>query len=387
MGEHMTDKTLEIIEEIDGDEQTGVELERQMDDAEGSDVIRPWDPTTIRVDTKPYSLRNIVDMVKEGDLELAPDFQRKKVWGPVQKSRLIESILLRIPLPAFYFSSDEQGLLQVVDGLQRLSTINDFVNGRFVLNGLEYLQKDVGGKRFDTLPAIWSRRVYSTQIIANVVDPQTPDQVKFDIFKRINTGGSPLNAQEIRHCMSKKRSRDFIHRLVSRPEFRLATSEKLQDHPRMVDREVVLRFAAFRWNRAEYSKYDTLDSFLTDLTKQIDSGKINDNQLQKLEDGFVKAMKNAWLLFEAHAFRKWDKFSDRLNPFNRALFDTWSVLLADYEWEQLKPFKEVIVSSSRQLMSNNIAFLNAITTSTNMTSRIDYRFSAIDAILKEHVHQ
>jgi hypothetical protein len=326
-------------------------------------------------------------MVKEGDLELAPDFQRKKVWGPVQKSRLIESILLRIPLPAFYFSSDEQGLLQVVDGLQRLSTINDFVNGRFVLNGLEYLQKDVGGKRFDTLPAIWSRRVYSTQIIANVVDPQTPDQVKFDIFKRINTGGSPLNAQEIRHCMSKKRSRDFIHRLVSRPEFRLATSEKLQDHPRMVDREVVLRFAAFRWNRAEYSKYDTLDSFLTDLTKQIDSGKINDNQLQKLEDGFVKAMKNAWLLFEAHAFRKWDKFSDRLNPFNRALFDTWSVLLADYEWEQLKPFKEVIVSSSRQLMSNNIAFLNAITTSTNMTSRIDYRFSAIDAILKEHVHQ
>jgi uncharacterized protein with ParB-like and HNH nuclease domain len=135
-------------------------------------------------------------MVKEGDLELAPDFQRKKVWGPVQKSRLIESILLRIPLPAFYFSSDEQGLLQVVDGLQRLSTINDFVNGKFVLNGLEYLQKDVGGKRFETLPANWSRRVYSTQIIANVVDPQTPDQVKFDIFKRINTGGSPLNAQE-----------------------------------------------------------------------------------------------------------------------------------------------------------------------------------------------
>jgi hypothetical protein len=383
----MTDKQLEIIEEIDGDEQTGVELERQIDNAEGSNVIRPWDPTTIRVDTKPYSLRNIVDMVKEGDLELAPDFQRKKVWGPVQKSRLIESILLRIPLPAFYFSSDEQGLLQVVDGLQRLSTINDFVNGKFVLNGLEYLQKDVGGKRFETLPANWSRRVYSTQIIANVVDPQTPDQVKFDIFKRINTGGSPLNAQEIRHCMSKKRSREFIHRLVSRPEFQLATSEKLRDHPRMVDREVVLRFAAFRWNRAEYSKYDTLDLFLTDLTKQIDLEKISDTQLKALEDDFVRAMRNAWRLFEAYAFRKWDKFSNRMNPFNRALFDTWSVLLADYEWERLEPYKGLIVSSSRQLMSHNFAFLNAITTSTNMTSRIDDRFVAIDSILKEHVPQ
>jgi len=383
----MTDKKLEIIEEIDGDEQTGVELERHVDDAEESDVIRPWDPTTIRVDTKPYSLRNIVDMIKEGDLELAPDFQRKKVWGPVQKSRLVESILLRIPLPAFYFSSDEQGLLQVVDGLQRLSTINDFVTGKFVLNGLEYLQTEVSGKKFDKLPAIWSRRVYSTQIIANVVDPQTPDQVKFDIFKRINTGGSPLNAQEIRHCMSKKKSRDFIQRLVSCREFQSATSSKLKDHPRMVDREVVLRFAAFRWNRAEYGKFDTLDSFLTDITKQIDSGQISDQQLSKLEEDFVRAMQNASKLFGDHAFRKWDKHTDRLNPFNRALFDTWGVLLADYDWEQLKDQRSDIVSSSRQLMTNNFAFLNAITTSTNMTSRIDDRFSAIDTILKEHVAQ
>lgn len=381
----MTDKALEIIEEIDGDEQTGVELERHIDESEESDVIQPWDPTTIRVDTKPYSLRNIVDMIEEGDLELAPDFQRKKVWGPVQKSRLIESILLRIPLPAFYFSSDEQGLLQVVDGLQRLSTINDFVTGKFVLNGLEYLQKEVGGRKFDKLPAIWSRRIYSTQIIANVVDPQTPDQVKFDIFKRINTGGSPLNAQEIRHCMSKKESRDFIHRLVSRQEFQLATSEKLKDHPRMVDREVVLRFVAFRWNRNAYGKFDTLDSFLTDIARQIDAGKISETQLEQLEVDFVRAMENARKLFGDHAFRKWDSLSDRLNPFNRALFDTWSVLLADYEWSQLKDCKAEIVANARELMTKNFAFINAITTSTNMASRIDDRFSAIDTILKECV--
>ncbi len=383
----MTDNKLEIIEEIDGDEQTGVELERHIDETEESDVIRPWDPTTIRVDTKPYSLRNIVDMIHEGDLELAPDFQRKKVWGPVQKSRLIESILLRIPLPAFYFSSDDQGLMQVVDGLQRLSTINDFVTGKFVLNGLEYLQKDVGGRKFDKLSAIWSRRVYSTQIIANVVDPQTPDQVKFDIFKRINTGGSPLNAQEIRHCMSKKKSREFIQRLVSCKEFQWATSEKLRDHPRMVDREVVLRFVAFRWNREDYGKFDTLDSFLTDITKQIDTGTISELDLLRLESDFVRAMQNAWQLFGNHAFRKWDKYLDRLNPFNRALFDTWSVLLADFKWEQLIANKDQIVASARELMTTNFAFLNAITTSTNMSSRIDDRFSAVDTILKEQVVQ
>jgi len=379
----MTDEIFEIIEEIDGDEQTGVELERHAEETEESDVIRPWDPTTIRVDSKTYSLRNIVDMIKEESLELAPDFQRKKVWGSVQKSRLIESILLRIPLPAFYFSSDEQGMLQVVDGLQRLSTINDFVTGKFVLNGLEYLQSEVGRKKFDQLPAIWSRRVYSTQIIANVVDPQTPDQVKFDIFKRINTGGSPLTAQEIRHCMSKKKSRDFIQRLVSRKEFQSATGEKLKDHPRMVDREVVLRFVAFRSNREQYDNFDTLDSFLTDITKQIDSGMLSEEQLQQLETDFARAMENSFKLFGDHAFRKWDKHTERLNPFNRALFDTWSVLLADYQWEQLKHHKVDIVARARQLMTSDFSFLNAITTSTNAASRINVRFSAIKKILQE----
>ncbi len=371
---------LDIIEELDGDERTGVEMERQGEEV---DVVRPWDPTAIRVDPKTYSLRNIVDMIRDNDLELAPDFQRKKVWGPIQKSRLIESILIRIPLPAFYFSSDEGGLMQVVDGLQRLSTVNDFVNGKFSLKGLEYLQKEIDGKRFKDLPALWSRRIYSTQITANVVDPQTPDQVKFDIFKRINTGGSPLNAQEIRHCMSKKRSRDFIQRLVSTAEFQDATNGKLKDHPRMVDREVVLRFVAFRLFRKQYGTFDTLDSFLTHTTKQIDLGKLDDESLEELERDFVRSMKNAKNLFGDRAFRKWDKTTERMNPFNRALFDSWSVLLADFEWSHLKDNKDAIVKSSCELVRNSYAFLNAITTSTNMESRIDTRFLAVDSILQE----
>jgi hypothetical protein len=384
----MNDKKIEIIEELDGDEQTGVELEREAEENEERDVVRPWDPTMIRVDPKTYSMRNIIDMINENELELAPGFQRKKVWKDVQKSRLIESILLRIPLPAFYFSSDDGGLLQVVDGLQRLSTVYDFVAGKFALDGLEYLQKDLGRKRFKELPPLWSRRINSTQISANVVDPQTPDQVKFDIFKRINTGGSPLNAQEIRHCMSKKASRDFIHRLVSLKEFQAATDHKLLDHPRMVDREVVLRFVAFRVNRKRYGIFDTLDSFLTHVTKQIDSGEIDAKQLDVIESDFNRSMRNARNLFGGHAFRKWPTYDDiRVNPFNRSLFDAWSVLLADFEWDQLKDAKTSIVAKSRELMTINFGFLSAISTSTNLTSRIDMRFKQVESILKEFAIQ
>ena len=98
-------------------------------------------------------------MIDENELELAPDFQRNKVWGHIQKSRLIESVLLRIPLPAFYFSADDEGFLQVVDGLQRLSTVHDFVNNEFRLSGLEYLQSEAGGKIFSELSSLWTRRI------------------------------------------------------------------------------------------------------------------------------------------------------------------------------------------------------------------------------------
>ena len=95
----------------------------------------------------------------------------------------------------------------MVDGLQRLSTLHTFVRGKsFPLKGLEYLE-DAEGSRFSDLAIQWQRRINNTQLVINVIDPATPPDVMYDIFKRINTGGTPLNAQEIRHCMSKPRGR------------------------------------------------------------------------------------------------------------------------------------------------------------------------------------
>lgn len=376
-----------IVEERDGYEGTGVELERIDESSDEIDIERPWDPTKIRVDPKFYSLRQIVDMVDEGDLELAPDFQRKKVWGPIQRSRLIESILIRIPLPAFYFSADDDGLLQVVDGLQRLSTVHDFVKNRFRLTGLEYLEGELKGKCFEELSSLWVRRINSTQITANVVDPQTPDQVKFDIFRRINTGGSPLNSQEIRHCMSKAPSRKFLHDLAASTAFLKATNSKLKNHARMVDREVVLRYTAFRLALKEYPRFDTLDSFLTEITRRIDKGEIDSEQLEVVAEDFERSMQNARKLFGRHAFRKWDKYTERLNPFNRALFDSWSVVLADYDWEDIKPHKDDIVDSARQMMTSDFEFIDSITTSTNTRKRIGTRFLKVNDILEDFVEQ
>ena len=167
--------------------------EVEPDDEDFRDIDDPWDPEDIRVSTRNFSLRNMIDMIAERGLDLAPDFQRLHVWNPVQKVRLIESVLLQIPLPAFYFAEDASGVMQVVDGVQRLTAINDFVTGDpkrgggFPLVGLEYLS-DVKGNRFRDLPAVWKRRIHNTQIVAHVIEPSTPSAVMYDIFRRNQHG-------------------------------------------------------------------------------------------------------------------------------------------------------------------------------------------------------
>lgn len=376
-----------ITEEHFLDTGTGVEAETEAEDGP-PEIARPWDPEQIRVNTKQFSLRNALDMIEDGSLELAPDFQRGRVWKPRQKSRLIESVLLQIPLPAFYFAEDTDGLMRVVDGLQRLSTIHDFVRGGdergFELKGLEYLQGAVENKRFEDLPAPWKRRIHNTQIVANVIDPTTPSDVMYDIFKRINTGGTPLNAQEIRHCMSKDRSRTILRRMTSTAEFNAATNN-LGGHIRMNDREMALRFAAFWLMGTDgYAQYAAMDPFLQRTTTMLDNEKdVTEARVEDLVAAFRKAMVNARLVFAEQAFRKWPLESSGRNPINRALFEAWSIILARYEAGDLERRREAIVNAARFLMTNDYQYLEAITSSTGDVRRVMLRFDVTAKIAEE----
>ncbi len=374
-----------IREEYEDSEPTGVELEQT--DADDREEKEPWDPDLIRVDPKMFSLRHIMDMIDDQDLDLAPGFQRRLVWGNRERSRLIESLLLRIPLPAFYFDTADEGLMQVVDGLQRLSTIHRFVRKEgFALEQLEYLQGDVGGMRYADLASHWKRRINGTQIFVNVIDPQTPPPVKFNIFKRINTGGKPLNPQEIRHAMSGKTARAFLMELAEMQAFRDATAHVLDHHKRMADREIVLRFCAFRMFRTmeEYSRHETFDIFLTDANIKLDAAP--EEMRDTLRDEFKRAMQNASNIFGEHAFRKWPKGnSGRKNPINRALFESWAVALADCEWRKLEPARERIVEQARTVMTDDEDYLRSVSSGTGDVSNVHKRFSTARAIIRSSV--
>ena len=311
-----------------------------------------------------------------------PQISNDSTFGDqYSKVQLIESVLLQIPLPAFYFAKDATGLMQVVDGVQRLSTINDFVTGDprrgggFPLVGLEYLS-DVKGKRFNDLPAVWKRRIHNTQIVAHVIEPTTPAAVMYDIFRRINTGGTPLRAQEIRHCVSKQRSRAFLKELASTTTFENATNGKLQNHRRMVDRELALRFVAFWCCGPEgYFRNDSLESFLLRVTRSLDDEReIGDLALVDIRNAFERGLTLAYEVFGEYAFRKWPTGLDRLAPINRALFETWTVELARVDQAVVRENAEKIRDLARQGMASDTKYIRSISSATGDVRSVQGRF-------------
>lgn len=374
----------EYRRETFNDEVTDIEKE---DLGDASLEAKPWDPTKIRITTKPFSLRQIVDMIRDGDIDLAPDFQRMYVWTSQQRSRLVESILLGIPLPAFYFNQDVSGAMQVVDGVQRLTTIKLFVEGE-PLSGLEYLHA-LEGRWYSDLDPAQRRRFQQTQIFVHVIEPQTPDEVKFDVFRRINTGGSPLTAQEIRHCMSRTRSRDFLKRLARMRSFHEATAHAFRDERRMTDREAALRFCAYRSLETieDYRDFQRVDTFLLDFIRRVDGThrvkpQITDHELLHLEAGFERAMLNAVTVFGNAAFRKYAIGAKRRGPFNRALFESWAVALADIEPARLEPHKDAVFQGARRLFENS-TYRDAISQGTGDYSKVKLRFHAAVNVIAE----
>lgn len=371
----------ELRREIIENQETDVEAEETVEEGPRR---TPWDPKKIRVSTKPWSLRQAVDDIREGTIDVAPDFQRASVWTPQKRSRLIESILLGIPLPALYFSADVEGRMQVVDGVQRLTAINDFATGDFRLSSLEYLL-ELNGKDFNGLDASLRRRFHQTQIFVNVIEPETPVEVKFNIFKRINTGGEPLQPQEIRHALSGKRSREILKRMANSEAFHRATAGAFRSDPRMSARELALRFIAFRIDPElkDYERAESVDDYLMAVTRKLDDpAALPHEQVAALEQQFERAMVAAASLFNEHAFRKWPQGNDRRTPLNRALFESWSVALADQELEQISARKAEIVRAVREAFSSDREYLASVTLATSDLARVRRRLATARRILE-----
>lgn len=373
-------------EQKDRKELEKLQLEFSVENDTDDDKIvmdNPFNPRDIDIKTKTMSMDNIIKRLKENEIDLAPDFQRNmNLWDDEKQSRLIESLLIKFPLPAFYFDGSDDNKWLVVDGLQRLSAIKNFVVDQTLrLTGLEFLEK-LNGHTFAELPRTFQRQIEEAEIISYVINPGTPEDVKFNIFKRINTGGLVLEPQEIRHALNQGIPARFVAELAQLDEFKRATGYVISSK-RMLDREFVTRFISFYINDPNDYKPD-LDTFMTKSMGQIKY--ISEKERDEIKRNFSEAMKCVMAIFGKWAFRKVYDITEKRRPINKALFEVWSVMLArlnDSQRHAIINNHELVFERFINLMNTDDFFVSSITSSTGDKSRIKYRFSKIENLLNE----
>lgn len=347
-----------------------------------SNIVKPFDPKKINIQTKQVILEAIFRRLKNDEIDLLTGFQRQTgLWDETQQSQLIESILIRFPLPAFYFDGSKYDKWLVVDGLQRLSTFKNFVVDKTLhLQNLEYLPQ-FDGKTFDELPGDLQRRIEEHEITIYIINPGTPIEVRYNIFKRINTGGLMLEPAEIRHALNQGKPADFIQELSQLEAFKEATTDSIPTE-RMQDRDYITRFIAFYLQPiTEYQGH--LEQYLNAAMSAIN--QLNQNQLATIKQDFIAAMITAKKIFDKDAFRKIAPQKTEKNNINKALFEVWSVLLAKLTKEQQQALvnNAALVKKYFINLNHERKFTNSISQEIGEKKNVLIRFSEINALINK----
>ena len=361
-----------------------VEVENLNGGKSTEEITKPFNPNEIDVDISTVNLGSLIDQLENDEIDLQPDFQRvTDVWDNVKKSRLIESILLGLPLPSFYFSEDPVSQkLSIIDGLQRICAIRDFVlekENPLKLEGLQFL-KNFDGFTFSQLARPEVKRIKSLKITMNTLRKGTPLDVKYIIFQRVNTAGVPLTPQEMRHALNQGPAAIFIKELADMESFKKATNYSVESK-RMQDRDFVNRFIAFFIGYQDYM--GDLDMFLNDKMGELN--KMTSEQRDDIRVSFDKAMKCCYEIFKKDTFRKRYKQEDRRKPISKSVYDTLSVNIAwlsDEERKLLLKNTEAFKAGMIRLF-NDKKFDFSITTGTGKKYNVEQRFTMVKSLIKE----
>ncbi len=277
----------------------------EYDDYTTSESIYPLDYNTeINIKEDKFSIFEYVRKLKRDDIILNPDFQRNLVWSKQQKSQFIESAILNIPIPPIYLKRNTDGKLIVVDGLQRTHAILSFLNNEFALTGLEALSK-LNGYTFSGLQhkieyKSLAARIEDKQLFFYVLDRTVPMSLVYDIFNRINTGGTKLERQEIRNCIFIGKSTKLLQELSENNIFKNAIDNGISPL-RMKDREAILRCIAFTIQDYKTEYKDSMDEFLENAMRKLNNS--TSIILEDIKNNFLDVMKLSHAIFKDKNFR------------------------------------------------------------------------------------
>ena len=351
----------------------------QIEDVEGLDhEDKSWgeypiDDILIRTESR--TVYDVARRIKRNMFIMDPDFQRDFIWAEDKQSKLIESVIMRIPLPVFYLAEDDDGRSIVVDGLQRLSTFMGFLDNQLKLRLPD--RPELNGKRFSDLSSKLENRIEDCNLTLYVIDSKVPERARLDIFERVN-GGVPLTRQQMRNSLFMGPATQFLKQESNTNIFKEATGGSLSSKT-MRDREFVNRFCAFHIMGFHNYRGD-MDNFLADTLRVMNN--FLPQELSNLSEEFRMTLRNNFRLFERHAFRKYTIGESRRSVLNASIWDVMSTGLSRYPTSWVDRHSVRFVHRVSQLLANE-EFIAAITYSTNQTRRVQARFKMAEEIFTE----
>lgn len=352
-----------------------------MKDEDVSESILSIPPEQRRLHTETYdfTISTILDYLHKGSMFI-PEFQRRYVWNQAQASRLIESLIIQCPIPVIYLSQEKDERLSVIDGNQRLQSLDRYISNQFVLKGLT-AYPELEGFNFFQLDSRFQRHILNRTLRCIVIMKDTHPQVKFDVFERLNSGAVKLTAQELRHGIYHGKFIQLVEKLARNSRLR-----ELLDIPtdkRMKTEELVIRFLALHVDLKNYRK--PLSQFLNDFAEKnrdLDEGlsKSYTNVFNTTIDGITK-------VYGDIAFKVFDTNLRPISKFNAALFDAEMLSISLSE----KPITTMDASRKREFIHSLATmfewepFQKTITRSTSDEQQLRKRVSLSAELVQKYL--
>ncbi|PSN05741.1 hypothetical protein C7271_03825 [filamentous cyanobacterium CCP5] len=354
-----------IIEEIDDDTPLDIDPEKRR----------------VKTEKQDLPVETLVSWENRGKINLQPDFQRNFVWNTSKASRLVESLLLDIPLPVIYVAEERDRTYSVVDGQQRLTSICSYVNGKFPggqtfkLSGLKVLT-ELNRKGFSDLSLEHQEEILNSILRVIIIERDSDPDVKFEVFERLNLGAEKLNDQEVRNCVYRGNYNELLRELVQ-DDHLLQIFRSQEPHTRMADRQLILRFFAL-WRHGPDRYKGPMKRFLN--TEMENYRHLDPDAVEAMRAAFKQSIEIAYLAFGENAFRRY-KLGNTYNPngswegsrLNVALWDTLLYGFSQFEKEAMVAIAWQIREEFLNLIAQDSKFSDYISSSTDKVDRIQYR--------------
>lgn len=351
-------------------------------------IVQKYQGTQKRLVTQKMDLYipSLKDMLSNKVINLEPKFQRRDRWNTKQQSKLIESIIMAIPVPPIFLAEEDYNSYSVMDGKQRLNAINSFICDEYPLTGLSFWS-ELNGKTFNQLNSTIQNAIYRRAISAVVILKESDLDIKFDVFERINTGGEHLNPQEIRNCIYRGRFNDLLIELSENRLFQkclgLPNSEKeLQQtriYKQMEDVQLVLRFFTLQ-------KYDKISGNLkSSMNKYMENSlKFTSDEMDDHRSLFIDTIKKVHSVYAEQSFRKWDPIYQKWSVLSAPVYDAVMYSFSKISNESIEGHESIIFENTKKLFKDE-DFLDSVRKGTNSLEANKTRINKFLDMLKSSI--